>query len=101
MISYKYAAVSSNALTFGNIVTQITNNNNALRGLESGLKGAFTGEAADTGWHPQIDRLMGKIDEYSNALGNLKTVIDTVAGEAGTMHITDKDQGGRFLALKI
>ncbi|MGK8520046.1 WXG100 family type VII secretion target [Nocardia asteroides] len=100
-MKYNYAAVTTSNLTFQGIVTKIQGNNEALRNLENGLKGSFTGVAAERGWHPTIDRLMAKIDAYNARLENLKKTVEKVAGEGGGMHVTDKDQGGRFLALGI
>lgn len=100
-MKYNYSAVTTSNLTFQKIVSDIQGNNAALRSLENGLKGSFTGEAAETGWHPMIDRLMAKIDSYNAKLETLKKTVESVAGEGGGMHVTDKDQGGRFLALGI
>ncbi|TLF55297.1 WXG100 family type VII secretion target [Nocardia cyriacigeorgica] len=100
-ISYNYSGVETSSLSFQQIVSGIETNNGALRNLEAQLKGAFTGIAADTGWHPQIDRLMAKVEAYQQALNGLKTTIQQVAGDGGYMQVTDKDQGSRFLAINI
>ncbi|WP_062988206.1 WXG100 family type VII secretion target [Nocardia anaemiae] len=97
-IAYDYKAVDTHTLTFGQIVTNIQGNNDALTNLKDNLKHSFTGEAAEQGWNPQIDKLMGLIDEYRASLETLKVAVQKAVG---TMQITDKDQGSRFLAMNI
>lgn len=100
-MKYNYAAVDSHVLTFGSVVRNIQENNDALKGLEKSLRGSFTGDAAEQGWQPQITVLMNKIDAYRSSLDRLKMTVQEVAGAGGAMNVTDKDQGGRFLALNI
>ncbi|WP_280241697.1 WXG100 family type VII secretion target [Nocardia abscessus] len=100
-MKYNYTAVTTSNLTFQKIVGDIQGNNGALRSLENGLKGSFTGEAAENGWHPTIDRLMAKIETYNAKLDSLKKTVEAVAGENGGMQVKDREQGGRFLALGI
>ncbi|WP_306360032.1 hypothetical protein [Nocardia sp. CC227C] len=100
-MTYNYQAVDTTTLTFQQIAGAIDENNRSLISLESGLKGSFTGEAAENGWHPQIDLLLKKIGEYSAALQSLRTAIAAAGGAGGLMNITDKDAGSRFLAIGI
>ncbi|MBF6241570.1 Uncharacterised protein [Nocardia otitidiscaviarum] len=100
-MTYNYQAVDTSTLTFQQIVGAIEENNQSLMGLENGLKASFTGEAAENGWHPQIDLLLKKIGEYNAALQSLKTAIMTAGGAGGLMNTTDKDAGSRFLAIGI
>lgn len=100
-MKYNFGAVDSHSLTFGSIVGSIQENNDALKSLEKGLRESFTGAAAEQGWQPQITALMAKIDAYRASLEKLKATVQSVAGGGGLMQMTDKDQGGRFLALKI
>ncbi|MDO3648204.1 hypothetical protein [Nocardia mangyaensis] len=100
-MTYNYHAVDTSTLTFQQIVGAIEENNQSLVSLENGLKGSFTGEAAENGWHPQIDLLLRKIGAYNAALQSLKTAILTTSGAQGLMNTTDKDAGSRFLAIGI
>ncbi|WP_327147999.1 hypothetical protein [Nocardia sp. NBC_01329] len=104
-MKYNYQGVESSSLTFGQICTNITNNNGDLRGLETGLKGSFTSDGgqddAATAWHAQIEKLMGRIDTFQGQLENLKATVVRVAGDQGVMKQTDTQQGHRFLQVGI
>jgi uncharacterized protein YukE len=99
-LSYNYTAVDTHTLTFQGIVNNIQTNNGNLQAMEASLKGAFTGEGA-TAWHGQIDRLMAKVGAYRDALDALQRKVTDVAGNSGAMHVTDKNQGGRFMSVNI
>lgn len=100
-IAYNYVAVDSSSLSMQNITNAIEANNSQLRSLTNALNGCFTGPAADEGWKPKIQVLQTKIETYQAELVKLRNAVVTACGQGGYMHITDKQQGARFLAVKV
>ncbi|PPJ19693.1 hypothetical protein C5E45_33130 [Nocardia nova] len=100
-MQYKFGEVDTHTLTFDNIVKNIQENNGALDSLAKGLQSSFTGEAGDQGWGPKIHELLNKITDYNNALHALNATVKKHCASGGAMQDTDKQQGGRFMALEI
>jgi hypothetical protein len=99
---FDYIGVDSSTLNLNNIINKIVQTNGEIQNLEKGLQACFiasgAGDDAATAWQAKIADLMKQAGSYTVAAENLRAKVDEVAGRDGLMHVTDKNQGSRFLS---
>ncbi|MFE9575216.1 WXG100 family type VII secretion target [Nocardia sp. NPDC006044] len=99
-MKYNYQMVDTHVVTLQAIVQGMENNLSNITTLRDQLLADFSGVGAN-GYQEVMAQLNNKMNQYNATLASVKGAIAQAAGTQGLMHVTDQNNGNRFLAPSV